>query len=91
MVGMPSTTRTSTTRRDDHPSERTPPMPESATTPAADRATVRFQAEPRPAMLCSNCGGDVSDDDAECATCESPIDWGASSEALHAWANRPGG
>jgi predicted amidophosphoribosyltransferase len=66
-------------------------MPDPATTPAIDRATVRFQAEPRAALLCSNCGGDVSDDEAECATCESPLDWGASSAALAAWAERAGG
>ncbi len=53
--------------------------------PPTDRATVRFQATPRPALLCSNCGGDVTDDDAECATCESPLDWGSSSDALRAW------
>jgi predicted amidophosphoribosyltransferase len=66
-------------------------MPEPATTPAIDRATVRFQAEPRPALLCSNCGGDVSDDEAECATCESPIDWGASSDALRSWSAQGSG
>lgn len=50
-----------------------------------DRATAIFETEPTPSLHCSNCGAAVTDDDAECPTCESPIDWGASSEALRTW------
>jgi uncharacterized OB-fold protein len=53
-----------------------------------DRATAEFDAEPEPALRCSNCGDLVSDDDAECPTCDSPIDWGASADALRAWTQR---
>ena len=56
----------------------------SAMTPA-DRATVIFEPEPDPVLRCSHCGHLVADADAECPTCESPIDWGASSGALRAW------
>jgi hypothetical protein len=55
-----------------------------AVTPT-DRATVLFVGLPEPALQCSHCGGLVSDDDAECPTCDSPIDWGASADALRAW------
>jgi rubrerythrin len=56
----------------------------SARTPA-DRATVTFEAEPVAALRCSHCGHLVTDDDAECPTCDSPLDWGASGAALRAW------
>ena len=55
-----------------------------AVTPT-DRTTAVFVTHPEPALQCSHCGGLVSDDDAECQTCDSPIDWGASAEALRAW------
>jgi endogenous inhibitor of DNA gyrase (YacG/DUF329 family) len=50
-----------------------------------DRATAVFDPELAPGLRCSHCGGAVTDADAECPTCESPIDWGASSEALRSW------
>jgi Zn finger protein HypA/HybF involved in hydrogenase expression len=62
----------------------------SAMTPA-DRATVIFEPEPDPVLRCSHCGHLVADADAECPTCESPIDWGASSGALRAWEQSGGG
>jgi hypothetical protein len=49
------------------------------------RATAVFEAEPRPALRCSHCESEITDDDAECPTCDSPIDWGASFRALSAW------
>jgi Zn finger protein HypA/HybF involved in hydrogenase expression len=62
----------------------------SAITPA-DRATAIFEAEPDAVLRCSHCGHLVTDADAECPTCESPIDWGASSGALRAWEQSGGG
>lgn len=53
--------------------------------PAAIRATAEYSADPAPTLLCSNCNHTVTDDDPECPTCESPIDWTASDDALHAW------
>jgi hypothetical protein len=58
-----------------------------ATTPI-DRVTAVFAPEPEPTLRCSHCDGAVTDADAECPTCESPIDWGASAEALRAWEQR---
>ena len=55
---------------------------DDAITPT-DRATAIFDAAVDSGLRCSHCGGALSDDDADCPTCESPIDWGASSEALH--------
>ena len=49
------------------------------------RATVVFEAEPDPTLRCSHCGSNVTDDDADCPTCASPLDWGASLAALRAW------
>ena len=49
------------------------------------RATAIFEPEPRPALRCSHCASEITDDDAECPRCESPIDWGASFSALSAW------
>jgi endogenous inhibitor of DNA gyrase (YacG/DUF329 family) len=60
-------------------------MSDTARRSPIDRATAIFEAEPTPALHCSHCGAAVSDDDAECPTCESPIDWGASSDALRSW------
>jgi len=50
-----------------------------------DRTVAVFEAEPTPSLQCAHCGGGVTDADADCPTCESPIDWGASAEALRAW------
>ena len=55
------------------------------TPPPAIRATAEFGAAPAPALHCSNCHSTVTDDDPECPTCESPIDWTASADALRAW------
>jgi hypothetical protein len=49
------------------------------------RATAVFEAEPQPSLRCSHCESVITDDDATCPTCESPIDWGASMAALRAW------
>ena len=57
----------------------------------ADRATAFFDPGPEPALRCSHCGDMVTDADAECPTCDSPIDWGASSDALRAWAKHDTG
>jgi hypothetical protein len=61
----------------------------SAITPA-DRATAVFEPEPEPTLRCSHCGDAISDADADCPTCDTPIDWGASGAALRAW-NESGG
>lgn len=60
-------------------------MSEARQITPADRATVVFDPGPDPALRCSHCGDLVTDADAECPTCDSPIDWGASSDALRAW------
>lgn len=54
------------------------------TTPI-NRATVVFEAAPEPALRCSHCHAVVTDADADCPTCDSPLDWGASVDALTAW------
>jgi len=51
----------------------------------AVRATAVFVLEPAPELHCSHCESVITDDDAECPTCDSPIDWGASYRALTAW------
>jgi hypothetical protein len=51
----------------------------------ADRATAVFEAAPTPSLRCSHCGAGVTDADAECPTCETPLDWGSSSDALRAF------
>lgn len=53
--------------------------------PPATRATAEFAAEPSPSLHCSNCSEAITDDDPECPTCDSPIDWTASAEALRTW------
>jgi hypothetical protein len=60
-------------------------MSEIPTMSPAGRATARFEAEPRPHLTCSHCGSEVTDDDADCPTCTTPLDWGASRKALEAW------
>jgi hypothetical protein len=49
------------------------------------RATAVYRAEPTPALHCSHCDGMVTDDDPDCPTCDSPIDWGASVTDLKQW------
>ncbi len=56
-----------------------------------DRTTVVFATDPTPALRCAHCGSEVTDADPECPGCESPIDWGASDEALRAWEGTGGG
>jgi uncharacterized paraquat-inducible protein A len=53
-----------------------------------DRATVVYESVPEQALRCSHCHAVVTDADAECPGCESPIDWGASTDALRAWQQR---
>jgi hypothetical protein len=64
-------------------------MSDAAITPAS-RATAIYEAGDTPRLLCSHCAGEVTDDDADCPTCTSPLDWGASIEALREW-QRAGG
>ena len=65
-------------------------MPDARPITPIDRTTVVFDPDPEPALRCGHCGDAVTDADAECPTCDSPIDWGASSDALHAWEQRAG-
>jgi len=60
-------------------------MDDTPTMSPAGRATVEFVAEPTPMLQCSHCGSEVTDDDADCPTCTTPLDWGASRKALEAW------
>ena len=57
-------------------------MTDTAAVPPVNRATAVFEPEPAPSLRCSNCREAVTDDDPECPTCDSPIDWGASAPAL---------
>lgn len=50
--------------------------------PPVDRALVEYDEQASTGLRCSNCRGEVTDADADCPTCESPIDWGASADAL---------
>ena len=50
-----------------------------------DRTTVVLDPLEEATMRCAHCGASVSDADAECPDCDSPIDWGASDAALRAW------
>jgi len=38
--------------------------------------------EPEVALQCSWCQGALTDDDADCPTCTTPIDWGSSFKVL---------
>jgi len=60
-------------------------MNDTPTMSPAGRATVVFVADPAPALQCSHCGSAVTDDDADCPRCTTPLDWGASRSALQAW------
>ncbi len=60
-------------------------MDETPTMSPEGRAAVVFQAGPTPTLRCAYCGSIVTDDDADCPTCTTPIDWGASLQALREW------
>lgn len=62
----------------------------SDTTPIT-RATAVFEPEPEPVLVCSNCRTTISDDDAECPSCDAPLDWGASFMAVRDWQAAGGG
>ena len=49
------------------------------------RCEVVLVTEPEVALRCSWCEGPLTDDDADCPTCTTPLDWGASRAALQAW------
>ena len=63
-------------------------MTETPTMSPEGRAAVVYEAEPAPTLKCSYCGSVVTDDDADCPTCTTPIDWGSSVKALRAWQQR---
>ena len=60
-------------------------MTDTPTMSPAGRATARFEPEPVPALRGSHCGAELTDDDADCPICTTPIDWGASRVALQEW------
>lgn len=60
-------------------------MSDSAAIQPASRATAVFEAEPAPVLRCSHCQAEITDDDAQCPTCDTPLDWGASFQALREW------
>lgn len=61
-------------------------MNETPTMSPAGRALAVYEPEPTPTLKCSHCASVITDDDADCPTCTTPIDWGASRKALQAWA-----
>jgi predicted amidophosphoribosyltransferase len=60
-----------------------------AVTPAG-RATAVFEPEPSPLLRCSHCKSEITDDDADCPTCTTPLDWGASFTDLQSWQKATG-
>ena len=60
-------------------------MDDAPTMSPAGRATAVFEPEPVASLTCSHCGAVLTDDDADCPACLTPIDWGASMKALRAW------
>ena len=60
-------------------------MDEAPTMAPEGRAAAVYEAAPAPTLKCSHCGSVITDDDADCPTCTTPIDWGASLKALRAW------
>ena len=60
------------------------PMTE-ASVGRVDRTTAVLDPLREATLRCAHCGASLTDDDAECPKCESPIDWGASDVALRAW------
>ncbi len=65
--------------------ERGFPMHSTSNTTPTGRATAIFESEPEPALRCSHCAAPITDDDADCPACDSPLDWGASMAALRSW------
>jgi len=63
-------------------------MNDTPTMSPAGRATAVFVGEPDPTLQCSHCGSEITDDDADCPTCTTPLDWGASRVALQEWYDR---
>lgn len=63
-------------------------MDDTPTVSPAGRATAIYVAEPTPALQCSHCGSEITDDDADCPTCTTPLDWGASRKALQEFYDR---
>jgi predicted amidophosphoribosyltransferase len=63
-------------------------MNDTPTMSPAGRATALFVAEPAPTLRCSHCGAAITDDDADCPACTTPLDWGASRVALQEWYDR---
>jgi Zn finger protein HypA/HybF involved in hydrogenase expression len=59
-------------------------MEQAAPFTSVGRVTAELVATP-PSLRCSHCEGELTDDDAQCPRCDSPIDWGASIDALRAW------
>jgi hypothetical protein len=49
------------------------------------RAEAVFVSEPEPGLRCSWCQGVITDDDADCPTCTTPLDWGSSYKVLKQW------
>jgi hypothetical protein len=60
-------------------------MNDPAAVTAVGRVTAVFDATTDTDMRCSHCSSVITDDDAHCPTCDSPIDWGASFVALREW------
>jgi hypothetical protein len=48
-------------------------------------ATVLFDRSRDADLHCSACDAVVADDDAECPSCDAPLNWGASIAALREW------
>jgi hypothetical protein len=60
-------------------------MTDTPTMSPAGRATAVFAADPVPSLHCSHCDAELTDDDADCPRCTTPIDWGASRVDLQTW------
>ena len=60
-------------------------MTDAASITPVGRVTAVYEPATGPDLRCSHCGGVMTDDDAQCPTCDSPIDWGASLGALRDW------
>ncbi|MCD9625686.1 hypothetical protein [Rhabdothermincola salaria] len=60
-------------------------MSDAAAITPIGRVTAVFEPDTDPNLRCSHCDSVMTDDDAQCPTCDSPIDWGASHAALRDW------